>query len=414
VRITILSVGSRGDVQPLLAFGVGLEAAGHDVRFTTYPRFEPQVRALGLDFAALAEGEISAMQAGVKTSVSPRRRIRRPPVLDLIADARSVARVRLAEAMSACAGAEAVVTNELALLLGWQACERYGAQLVRARLCPPPRIAERPGARAVRQLAWLPMRRSQRVARRELGLGPLPLREPLGRLAERRTLELRAYSEAVLVDPEPAGEWTHVTGFWFLDSHFDPEPAPEVIEFLDAGPAPVCVNFGSMFNARAAAAATTMVSDALRRAGQRGVLIRGVDGFGAGQLPADMLAVGAIDHDWLFPRCCAVVHHGGAGTVAAVLRAGLPSVVVPHMLDQHAWGRTIQELGVGPAPISRRRLNGESLTAAITTALGDAHMRARAGEIGARIRGEQGVANAVEAFEQHMQGAGRRSVLEKT
>jgi UDP:flavonoid glycosyltransferase YjiC (YdhE family) len=414
VRITILSVGSRGDVQPLLAFGLGLQAAEHDVRLATYPRFESQVRAAGLDFAPLAEGQVSKMQAGVDTSAVPRRRAHRPPVLDLIADARSVARVRLGETISACKGAEAVVTNELALLLGWQACEHYGAQLVRVRLCPPPRVADRPGARAVRQLAWLPIRRSQRAARRELGLPPLPLREPLGRLSDRRTLELRAYSEAVLVDAEPMGPFSHVTGFWFLDGHIDPAPVEEVCEFLDAGPAPVCVNFGSMFNARAAADTTALVVGALRDAGQRGVLIRGADGFGEGQLGPDMLAVGAIDHDWLFPRCTAVVHHGGAGTVAAVLRAGLPSVVVPHMLDQYAWGRTLHELGVASAPIRRRRVTADALTAAVATAVEDAGMRERAAEIGAQIRAEHGVASAVDAFARHTQGAGQRSILERT
>ncbi len=414
MRITILTVGSRGDVQPLLGFGAGLDAAGHEVRFAAFPHFEAQVQAVGLDFATLAEGKVSAGQASAQFGQQLGRRARRPALLDLITDARSVARERLADAMDACEGADAIVTNELAVLLGWQASERFGAQLVRARLCPPPRMAGRHGAGVVRQAAWLLMRRWLGPARRDAGLPPLPLREPLGGFAARRTLELRAYSPAVVSHAEQPGRWTRVTGYWFLDGQFDSEPPPDLVEFLAAGSPPVCVNFGSMFVADAAASTTALVVGALHDAGQRGILIRGLDGFGDGHLPPDMLAVGAVEHYWLFQRCSAVVHHGGAGTTAAALRAGLPSVVVPHMMDQYAWGRTIHELGAGPAPIRRRKLSKKSLARAITVAVADTTMRERAEEIGGRIGAEEGIANAVEALERHLQYAGEPSVLDAT
>jgi sterol 3beta-glucosyltransferase len=414
MRITLLSVGSRGDVQPLLAFGLGLAAAGHEVRLAAFPSFERQVCAAGLDFAPLAEGRVSKRSA----SAADRRwiergRSRAPALLGFVRDARSVAGRRLADALAACDGAAAIVTNELALLLGWQASEQLGARLVRARLCPPPRMAQRPAAPVARQAAWLLMRRWLGAARREAGLPPLPHREPLGQLADHETLELRAYSPAVVTDHAQTGPWTHVTGYWFLDSELDPEPSPGLSEFIASGPAPVCVGFGSMVDADPAAT-TQLVLDALRDSGQRGVLIRGQHGFGEARLPDSVFAVETISHDWLFERCAAVVHHGGAGTTAAALKAGVPSVVVPHMIDQYAWGRTIHELGAGPAPLPRRKLTKPALQQAIAAAVSDSSFRERAAAIGRQIREEDGIACAVDVFERHMERFAEPAALELT
>jgi len=411
MRITLLSVGSRGDVQPLLGFGLGLAGAGHDVRVAAFPGFEQQVRDAGLDFAPLAEGRISRGATAEDRRVAQRGSRQTPALVALVKDAHSVVGQRLADALGACEGAEVIVTNELALLLGWQASEHFGAELVRARLCPPPRMAESRPAPAVRQAAWLIMRRWLGAARRAAGLPPLSRREPVGQLAARGTLELRAYSPAVVPDPAPLRRSTRVTGYWFLENAIDPEPPQELAEFLAAGPPPVCIGFGSMIDADPAGMSALAV-EALRRAGQRGVLIGGEQGCGEASLPDSVLAVGAISHDWLFERCSAVVHHGGAGTTAAALKAGVPSVVVPHMIDQLAWGRTIHALGAGPAPIRRRKLSPERLHRAITAAVTDVSIRERAAALGERIRAEDGIKCAVEVFEKHMERIAGPSALE--
>ncbi len=414
MRVTILTVGSRGDVQPLLAFAVGLAGAGHDVRLAAFPQFEEEVQAEGIEFAPLAEGRVSR---GGKTAadrrVAERGRRQMPALIALAKDARSVAGRRLADALVACEGADAIVTNELALLLGWQASEHLATRLVRARLCPPPRMAHRPVARGVRQAAWLAMRRMLAAPRRESGLGALPLREPLGQLDAQRTLELYAFSPAVVPEPIRSGPWTHVTGYWFLDGGIDPEPPQELERFLADGPAPVCVGFGSMVDADPAGT-TRLAVQALGEAGQRGVLVRGAHGFGDTKLPDSVFAVERISHDWLFERCSAVVHHGGAGTAAAVLKAGLPSVVVPYMMDQKAWGRTLHQLGAAPAPIPRRKLSAQRLQKAIVAAVTDARMRERAATVGERIREEDGIACAVETFGRHLGFDTKRSALEVT
>lgn len=111
------------------------------------------------------------------------------------------------------------------------------------------------------------------------------------------------------------------------------------------------------------------------------------------------MPIDAVPHDWLFPQVAAVVHHGGAGTTAAGLRAGVPSIVIPFMGDQPCWGERVSQLGVGPKPIPRRRLSVEGLAAAIRTATIDPEIRARAAGLGAQIRAEDGVARAVEAVQ---------------
>jgi UDP:flavonoid glycosyltransferase YjiC (YdhE family) len=112
-----------------------------------------------------------------------------------------------------------------------------------------------------------------------------------------------------------------------------------------------------------------------------------------------MLMIGPTSHDWLFPRVAAVVHHGGAGTTAAGLRAGVPSILVPFFGDQPFWGNRVHSLGVGPAPIPRSKLSVERLAQAIQEATTDTRMRQRAADLGVKIRAENGVANAVKIIQ---------------
>ena len=182
-----------------------------------------------------------------------------------------------------------------------------------------------------------------------------------------------------------------MTGYWFLDQGKDWQPPGELAEFLEGGPPPVYVGFGSAApdpeGSRAAALA------ALGRLGLRGVLAtdrRGMAGPG-------ILEIEGAPHDWLFPRMAAVVHHGGAGTTAEGLRAGKPTAVFPSNFgDQLFWGRRVHALGVGPEPVPQRKLTVERLIAAIRAVTEGEGTRRRAARLGEMIRSEDGVARAVE------------------
>jgi len=406
VRVTLLTVGSRGDVQPMVAFGVGLQDAGHQVRLATHPRFESLVTRHGVEFAPLAEGRLSRgaeTEEGRQWMEADSRRL--PAAVGFLRDARSVARERLTDAARACEDAEAIVAANLAMVVGWQIARLRGVPLVRAYIEPPAWMITRRSMRrlapVVRQTGWLAVRPWLNAVRRDaLGAGPLGLREPLADLDRRREPALMAFSAEVLPPPPGLSDWFEVMGYWFLGGTDDAAPPDALVEFLAAGEPPVAVGFGTMIDPDPAAT-VGLIAEALHRAGRRGILLRGARYRVDVPVPPHIFAVDAIDHDWLFPRCLAAVHHAAVGTTAAALRGGIPSVPIPHMTDQFLWARRLCELEVGSAPIRRRELTSEALAHAIAAATRD-DTRRGAAELGARIRREDGVARAVESFERRL------------
>lgn len=142
--------------------------------------------------------------------------------------------------------------------------------------------------------------------------------------------------------------------------------------------------------------------DALRQTGQAGIIYSGWAGLQASELPTNIFLLSGAPHDWLFPQMAAVVHHGGAGTSAVGLCAGVPATVVSHMADQPYWGRRLYELGVGAKPIPRHELTSARLAEAIQAMVSNAQMQAKAAEIGQQIRQERRVTNAVSAVKTNL------------
>jgi len=182
----------------------------------------------------------------------------------------------------------------------------------------------------------------------------------------------------------------HVTGYWFLDAPPDWKPPQDLVNFLEAGPTPVYIGFGSMTH-RSPEESTELILEALQLTDQRGVLLHGWGGMAKAKLPNSVMMVESIPHQWLFPRMAAVVHHGGAGTTASSLRSGVPSIIVPHFADQPYWGERVAALGVGPRPRARARLTAQKLADSIDQALSDQTMRERAAKLGAALRVEDGI-----------------------
>jgi sterol 3beta-glucosyltransferase len=208
---------------------------------------------------------------------------------------------------------------------------------------------------------------------------------------------LYSYSSHVIPPPSDWDDRSAIaTGYWFLDTSF--EPPPQLIDFLATGKPPVCIGFGSMTGQNPQTLAE-MVSAALRQTKQRGILLTGWGGISNSDLPDDILHLEAVPHDWLFPKVAAVIHHGGAGTTAAGLRAGIPTIVIPFFGDQPFWGKRVEQLGVGTKPIPRKQLTVERLVAAIQTAVSNEMMRSRAASLGQKIRAENGVTQAVKVIE---------------
>jgi UDP:flavonoid glycosyltransferase YjiC (YdhE family) len=145
---------------------------------------------------------------------------------------------------------------------------------------------------------------------------------------------------------------------------------------------------------------TQVILQALARTQQRAIILSGWGGLHAADLPDTVYMLDSVPYSWLFPRVAAVVHHGGAGTTSAGLRAGVPTIIVPFFADQPFWGQRVADLGVGPAPIPRKQFTADRLAQAIEMTVTDHTMRQRAADLGATIRSEDGIARAVEVINQ--------------
>jgi sterol 3beta-glucosyltransferase len=174
------------------------------------------------------------------------------------------------------------------------------------------------------------------------------------------------------------------------------EPPQELSLFMRDGPPPVYVGFGSV-PVRDRHRLVDVAAEALSATGSRGVLAG--SGFDKLRLSPSIFTLGHVPHDWLFARVSAVVHHGGAGTTGAGLRAGVPNIIVPFTADHSFWGERVRALGVGPEPTPAKRITVENLKASLELALHDPGMRERAGALGREIRSEDGVSRAVTRIE---------------
>ncbi|MGH7046878.1 MAG: glycosyltransferase [Stellaceae bacterium] len=418
LRVDILAFGSRGDVQPYVALGLGLRASGHKVRLVTLRGFEEFVRGHGLDQISIAPAprEIAATAAGqdwIRQRDKPNR-FRR----GFVRVVRALVEDSIANYWRVCGDVEALIASASGLLLAVHIAQKMGVPLIRAQYDPsaPTRydwngrtslaIAARgawwafAGA-AFRFLLWQGLRGPTNRARSQLlGLPPLRMQDPFTTLNRLRVPLLDGYSPVVVPRPPDWGDWIHVTGYWFLDTASDWLPPPGLVDFLQSGPPPVFVGFGSVPLPNPEATAG-LVLRALSRAGRRGVLVAGGSRLASGLLADGVFAVDAVPYDWLFSRVCAAVHQGGAGVTAAALRAGLPSVVVPVFGDHPFWAQRVFQLGAGPRPVPARRLTEDALADAIQATAGS-EMRHRAAALGAQIRKEDGVARAVELFHEHV------------
>ena len=244
-------------------------------------------------------------------------------------------------------------------------------------------------------MRWQFYRSMCKVAHELLGT---PVRSPMRQLQEQQTPIFYGYSASFLPRPSDWPDHCHITGYWFLDTPIDWQPPADLKAFLQAGIPPVYIGFGSMGSSDAHHL-TELVVRALSLSGQRGILLTGWGALKKEQLPDNVFAIDEVPHDWLFPLTAAVVHHGGAGTTGAGLRAGLPNIIVPFISDQPFWGEQVYQCGVGPRPIRQKQLSAEALAEAITTAVTDQGMRERAVALGEKICAEFVIGNAVRFFQ---------------
>jgi sterol 3beta-glucosyltransferase len=410
MRVLIAAAGGRGDVAPLTGLAAGIRAAGHSVTITGNDEYESLVVGCGLEFRPLpgTHGMFDDPR-WMRASGGPAWAV---TMIRLLAEhLRTVHRALLAVARQdapdvlALTGITAVGGRHVAEGLGLPGLELQLQPAYTTADFPPSIVAGRSFGRLGNRVAGtvtatalaLVMAGPAREIRRELGLPRQGLREVLsGQPDAGRWPVYHGFSPAVV--PRPA-DWPgdcEVTGYWWPARPVAWSPPPELEEFLGSGPPPVFFGFGTMTPADPGGF-IELAAEAGRQAGVRQVIQAGQAGpAAAGRLPpGDSIVIGDVPHDWLFPKMAAVVHHAGAGTTAAGLRAGVPAVTVPVLADQPFWAARLTALGTGPAPIPRKRLSAAALAAAIGGAVTRPPYRTQAEAMSRRLASEDGAAPVI-------------------
>ncbi|HEX4221743.1 MAG TPA: glycosyltransferase [Pseudonocardiaceae bacterium] len=401
--VVIAAFGSRGDVAPFTGLGRRLHQAGHQVAIAACARYAELIGDAGLEFRLLpGDPEPETPTDGMRKYFEEghSHRTRKAIVPDLIEGMRPVgpAITKAAE------DADILLTSVAATLPGYHVGQGLGIPTVGVFLLPttptgdfPPavlglRSMGRRGNRLIGQVAGL----GERIflpqindLRRDLGLPPTTVRAIHREQHERRWPILHGFSQHVVPRPSDWRPGLELTGYWWPHPQSSWTPPDDLLDFLAAGPPPVYFGYGTGGIGQGERLAELTVA-AARKAGVRAV-VSGLDVHGD-----DVISVGNASFEWLFPRMAALVHHGGAGTTAIGIRAGVPAVTTPVIVDQHFWGRRLVQLGVSPDSIRYKDLSVDRLAVAIQDVLHDPSYRAGTRALSTKITAEDGAAPVID------------------
>ncbi|KAL8694582.1 MAG: hypothetical protein Q9218_000764 [Villophora microphyllina] len=457
LNVVIQVVGSRGDVQPFVALGKVLkEEYGHQIRLATHPTFRSFIEENGLEFFSiggdpselmafmvknpglmpgmdsLKSGDVGKRRKGMYEIVQgcwrscieigdgtgipasddhleflpsseqskeqsldlSRSSSAKPFVADaIIANPPSFAGVHCAEKLG--------IPLHLMFTMPWSPTQAFPHPLANIQSSNADQsITNFMSYALVEMMTWQGLGDIiNRFREKSLGLEPVSLMWAPGMASRLRIPYTYCWSPALIPKPKDWGSHISIAGFYFLSLASQFTPDSELTAFLEAGPPPVYIGFGSIV-VDDPNAMTELIFDAVKQTGQRALVSKGWGGFGANQLevPPDVFMLGNVPHDWLFQHVSCVVHHGGAGTTAAGIAAGKPTVVVPFFGDQPFWGSMVAKAGAGPWPIPYKQLTADKLAAAIMEALQPNALQ-KAQALGANIQKESGAKVGAKDFQ---------------
>ncbi|RXG50203.1 hypothetical protein VDGE_01069 [Verticillium dahliae] len=452
MNIVIQIVGSRGDVQPFVALGKILLEYGHRVRIATHATFQSFVEDAGLEFFciggdpaelmafmvknpglmpgfdALKNGEISKRRKGIQDILlgcwrscieagnglgpPPKKHRRdqpleetevfrpgdqRPFVADaIIANPPSFAHIHIAEKLG--------IPLHMMFTMPWSPTRAFPHPLANIQSTNTDAVMTSYLSYAlVEMMTWQGLGDViNRFRAKALDLDPISLIWAPGLLTRLRIPYTYCWSPALIPKPNDWGNNIDISGFFFLNLASSFTPDPNLAAFLEAGPPPVYIGFGSIV-VDDPNALTTMIFEAVQATGIRALVSKGWGGLGAESIgvPDGVFMLGNVPHDWLFKHVSAVCHHGGAGTSAAGIQAGKPTIVVPFFGDQPFWGAMVERAGAGPAPIPYKDLTSEKLADALKYCM-KSETQARAQELGDKIREEKGSEEGGKSFHRHL------------
>ncbi len=411
MKITLLTYGSQGDVQPFVELGKGLVQAGHQVTLAAPGKFEFLTSEEQIKFMAFPGDPQQMVRDMVDKAGNNWWRMVRSMSSFVLPLGLEVSQI----AHEACQNADLIVHSFLLTNTGYEIAREKSIPDISAQTFPvftstsefaSPATPDLPLGGLYRRLThefvtktfWQGSRIIYRFIRKKHPELPPLTRWPFNPINDWRTPILYAFSPQVIPQPADWGEDAHITGYWFSNHDKYWKPDYHLVDFLENGSTPIAIVFGST-STRKPDVIHRKVYEALKITNQRGIII----GNKPEELDSEGIywAKGYIPYDWLFKRSTAVIHHGGAGTTGKALRAGIPNIILPFTSDQPFWGRRVYKLGAGPKPIPPNKLSAVHLSAAIDSAINDQEMKNRVIKIGEDIRSEDGVAQAVRIIENY-------------
>jgi sterol 3beta-glucosyltransferase len=411
MKITILTYGSRGDVQPFIPLSLGLMARGHSVKLAAPSRFRSLIGEHHIQFVPLS-GDPEDLSRRLNNAGHNFIKM----IRDLMHHAVEVGADVLRQTEDACSDADLIIHTFMHAVGGHTLARQKNIPDVHVQLFPMftptgdypnvtlPDLQLAPLNRLSHILAQKVTIWSSRIGfqqvRRRSALPKQKLYSPFETDPSRpRTPILCAWSPSVVPASSDWSSNVHITGYYFSDSDDACQPPDQLLEFLNDGSPPICVSFGSMLN-RDAERIDGIVQQTLRETSNRGIILSGWRPIRSNPSTKDILYLDAAPFQWLLPRCKMIIHHGGAGTTAAGLRAGIPNIVIPFAADQPFWGKRVYAVGAGPRPVLLNDLSVEKLTQAIVYAEHETVCQgARA--VRQRLRNEDGVNISIKIMEHY-------------
>lgn len=414
MKLVMITVGSRGEVEPCVTIGMALQAQGHEIIIATHPNFRNFIENHGLAFS-LINIDIDAF---LSSDASPTRQGNNP--FNVLVKAINTMNIMLRQI-----GDDAwVAASQADALFYTVGGSFFVPHLVEKLSIPAIGLYPYPLGTPTHafpnifvpvnnlggmfnklshqffDLSWFLLQKPLRDWRiKTLGLST-DVGEAVKKFRATRPPILYSFSKHILPQPDDWDQEAVISGYWFLPRPNEWQPDPELVAFIQDGSPPVYIGFGSM-NLPNAANVTQSVVEALQKTSQRGLLLSGKGRLLDIERPSIRSFTGA-PFSWLFPQMRALVHHGGSGTTALGLQAGVPATAIPFMMDQPFWGQRLETLGVGTQPIPIKRLTVEKLAVAIEKMVKDSTMREKAQALSKKILSEDGTAKAVAFIEQFL------------
>ncbi|MCL1065808.1 glycosyltransferase [Shewanella olleyana] len=416
MNILLLTIGSRGDIEPFIALGVSLQAHSHQVVVCTHERFQSIVEAHGLSYQYLSNDLFKLMEDGsVESMGSLFKGIN--TAIKLMKLAKPINEQLMADSINAGIKVQPeLVIYHPKCIVAPSIAEKFNAPAVMALLQPMlvktsdfpliglPNISGVINRLSYRlaNLGFKPYLKQLNILRMSL-LNLPKLSDKAGVLSMntgKAILVLHAFSKHIVTRPQDWPQTTVLTGYWPLPKQSDFEPDKTLSDFLADGKPPVYIGFGSM-SGKDPAKTARLVIDAVIKAKVRAIIVTGWGGLKLAEVPSQVLVIDNVPHNWLFPQVAAVVHHGGAGTTAAGLMAGKPTLICPFFADQPFWGAQVHKQGLGPKPIKQKHLTVDNLAEGILQMVTDKQMQHQAMQVSSLLSQENGTENAIEWLKKH-------------